>query len=122
MFTDEDLKTTDRVAVISYRFWGRRFHSDLSVVGRTISLNGRSFSIVGVMPDRVEFPEAADLWIPRSSDAQLASKIAAPVFVARLAPTASASGARSIRRERSVARVAGHSHHPSSTFPFAMTQ
>ena len=93
-FSDNDLKTTDRLAVISHRFWERRFHSDVSVVGRTVSLNGHSFSIVGVMPDRVEVPEAADLWIPRSSDPQLASKIAAPVFVARLARTASASSAR----------------------------
>jgi predicted permease len=93
-FSDKDLETTDRLAVISHGFWKRRFHSDVSVVGRTISLNGRSFSIVGVMPDRVEFPEAADLWIPWSSDRQLALKFAVAVFVARLAPTVSASGAR----------------------------
>jgi len=93
-FSDNDLKTTDRVAVISCRFWERRFQSDASVVGRTIFLNGRSFSIVGVMSDRVDFPEAVDLWIPRSSDPQLESKVAAPVFVARLAPTTSASSAR----------------------------
>lgn len=93
-FSDDDLKTSDRIAVISHRFWKRRFQSDSAVVGQTIILNGRSFSIVGVMPDRVEFPEATDVWIPGSSDPQLALQVAAPDFVARLAPSASASSAR----------------------------
>jgi hypothetical protein len=93
-FSDGDLKTTDRLAVISHRFWQRRFQFDSTVVGRTITLNGRSFSIVGVMPDRVEFPDATDVWVPLASDPQLASRVAAPVFVGRLAPSASASSAR----------------------------
>jgi predicted permease len=93
-FSNDDLKTTDRLAVISHRFWQRRFGFDSTVVGRTITLNGRSFSIVGVMPDRVEFPDATDVWLPVASDPQLASRVAAPAFIARLAPSASASSAR----------------------------
>jgi predicted permease len=93
-FNDDDLKRTDRLAVIGHRFWARRFRSDAAVIGRTLSLNGRSFSIIGVMPDRVEFPQATDIWIPRSSDPQLASQLAAPVFIARLTPSASVASAR----------------------------
>jgi putative ABC transport system permease protein len=93
-FTDADLKTTDRIAVISYRLWQRRFQSNPSVIGQSITLNGRQFSIGGVMPDRVEFPEASDIWIPQESDPQIASQVVVPAFVARLAPHVNPSSAR----------------------------
>jgi predicted permease len=93
-FTDTDLKITDRIAVISYRLWQRRFQSDPSVVGRSITLNGRHFSVGAVMPDRVEFPAASDVWIPQASDPQVASQVAVPAFIARLAPHVTPSSAR----------------------------
>jgi len=40
-----------RVAIISYPFWQQRFHSDRNVLGRTLRLNGKPFTIVGVLPD-----------------------------------------------------------------------
>jgi predicted permease len=56
------------VAVISYRYWKRRFAQDPSVVGRTIGLNSLPFTIVGVAPpeffgDTLE-GDPADLWLP----------------------------------------------------------
>lgn len=93
-FTDTDLKISDRIAVISYRLWQRRFQSNPSVVGQSITLNGRQFSVAGVMPDRVEFPEASDVWIPQASDPQVASQVAVPAFLARLAPDITPSSAR----------------------------
>jgi len=94
VFTEADLKVTDRIAVISYRLWRRRFQSDPSVVGRSITLNGRPFSVGAVMPDRVEFPAASDVWIPQASDPQVASQVAVPAFIARLAPHVTPSSAR----------------------------
>lgn len=38
------------VAVVSYGFWSRRLHSDSAVVGRILQLNGRLYSIAGVLP------------------------------------------------------------------------
>lgn len=93
-FTEADLKVTDRIAVISYRLWQRRFQSDPSVVGRSITLNGRQFSVGAVMPDRVEFPATSDVWIPQASDPQVASQVAVPAFIARLAPHVTPSSAR----------------------------
>ncbi len=54
----------DGVAVISYSFWQRRFSGRDSVVGRTISLDGRRVTILGVMPDEFDYPLATDVWIP----------------------------------------------------------
>ncbi|MGA2881346.1 MAG: ABC transporter permease [Bryobacteraceae bacterium] len=55
------------VAVISHRYWHRRFAGRADVIGRKIRLNGISFSIVGVAPENfrgVWLESPADVWIP----------------------------------------------------------
>jgi predicted permease len=65
------------VAVISTALWQRRFGSDPNLPGSTVTLNGRPFTIVGVMPEAFQFPYRAgsmmpgalpetrtDVWIP----------------------------------------------------------
>jgi putative ABC transport system permease protein len=54
------------VVVLSNRLWKRRFGADPSCIGRTLQLNGRSFTIIGVMPSAFEFPSGADLWVPKA--------------------------------------------------------
>lgn len=55
----------DAVAVISHALWISSFNGDKSVLGRMISLDDTSFTIVGVMPAGFAFPEATtDVWIP----------------------------------------------------------
>ncbi|HET6648047.1 MAG TPA: ABC transporter permease, partial [Pyrinomonadaceae bacterium] len=49
---DDERPGAQRVAVISEALWHRRLASDPAVVGKTITLNGRTFSIVGVTPKR----------------------------------------------------------------------
>lgn len=46
----------DDVIVISERLWKRHFNSDPALVGKTLLLNGRSYTVIGVMPARFEFP------------------------------------------------------------------
>jgi len=64
------------VAVISERVWRERFGADRSLPGKPISLEGRAFTVVGVMPERFQFPyrgtvvsaalpePRTDVWIP----------------------------------------------------------
>ncbi len=66
----------DDVVVISERLLRRRFNSDPSMVGKSILLNGRNYTVVGVMPRSFEFPiplfnvqggqfaERVDIWKP----------------------------------------------------------
>lgn len=46
----------DNVVVISERLWKRRFDSDPAIVGRQISLNSASYTVIGIMPAKFEFP------------------------------------------------------------------
>jgi putative ABC transport system permease protein len=54
----------DQVVVLGHGFWQRRFASDRRVVGRTVTLDGRVFTVVGVMPEDFDFPLATDVWAP----------------------------------------------------------
>ena len=46
----------DDVVIISARLWERRFNSDPQIIGTKLLLNGKSFTVVGVMPANFDFP------------------------------------------------------------------
>ena len=57
------------VAVLSYGLWQRRFGGDPAIVGRTFSLNGRAFTVIGVTPESFRGTNAiggGQLWLPFS--------------------------------------------------------
>src|SRR5215471_5185853 len=60
---DERGQPAELTAVISHATWRERFGGDPAVVGKTVSLDGRAATIVGVLPETATFP-AADLWVP----------------------------------------------------------
>ncbi len=61
---EEDQPGRDRVAVLSHGYWQRRFAGDPSLIGKTLQLNGRSCTVVGIMPPRYAYPLAVELWLP----------------------------------------------------------
>jgi predicted permease len=71
-FTQQEDENSVPVTVISYALWRERFHSDPGVLGRTIDLDRRPYTIIGVMPRDFEFPLDAgrlnhrNLWVPMS--------------------------------------------------------
>ena len=74
-FTTEDDKTTAApAAVISHRYWRRRFGADPAVVGKVIYINGAAFTIIGVTPPRffgtLDVGSAPDITIPMGTLAQ----------------------------------------------------
>ena len=63
-FRDDD---PPNVAVVSAGFGKRHFGRDPSVIGRKITLDGESFTVIGVMPEQFQFPCGAvpsEVWIP----------------------------------------------------------
>jgi predicted permease len=60
----EDRAGQNRVALLSYGFWRERFGGRRAAVGGTLTLDGASYTIVGVLPAWYRMPGAADLWIP----------------------------------------------------------
>ncbi len=63
--TDEQQQGHAQVAILSHRLWQSRFQSSQQIVGKSVLLNGQSYTIVGVMPQTFRFPSnAVDVWIP----------------------------------------------------------
>jgi predicted permease len=61
----EDLSGADPVVILDHGFWQRRFGGDADVLGRAITLNGVSRTIIGVTPPTFTFGSAEfDLWVP----------------------------------------------------------
>ncbi|HEU6450442.1 MAG TPA: ABC transporter permease [Gemmatimonadaceae bacterium] len=54
----------NNVVVIGHDLWEHRFASDPGIIGRTIVLDGRSHTVVGVMPPGFAFPTPTSLWVP----------------------------------------------------------
>src|SRR5262245_5220511 len=65
LFTVEnETEGRDRVVVISYGLWQRRFGGAPDAIGRTITLNTVPHEIIGVMPPGMRWPQTAEAWKP----------------------------------------------------------
>jgi predicted permease len=53
---DEDQPGHPSVMILSYGLWARRFQSDRSVIGRSVTVNGHKCQVIGVMPPEFNFP------------------------------------------------------------------
>jgi putative ABC transport system permease protein len=72
--------------IVSYEFWRTYFNGDKKVIGRSINLNGRAYTVVGVMPFGFQFPissDAHDLWITISRLAEADSPKDTPIIAQR---------------------------------------
>ncbi|MEP7343281.1 MAG: ABC transporter permease [Acidobacteriota bacterium] len=62
---EEDKEGADRVAVVSYGLWQRRFGGDPALVGKEILLDGQKRTVLGVMPAGFQFmSKDTGLWVP----------------------------------------------------------
>jgi len=102
VFTAEE---QHRVVVLSDGFWQRHFAGDRKVINQNITLDNESYTVVGVMPPRFQFPhpsfswgEPADIWVPLTYTPEQVTKRSGPYFLnvlARLAPGVTLDQARS---------------------------
>jgi putative ABC transport system permease protein len=71
LVASDDAPGAAPVAVLTERLWRQRFGGDASALGRIATLDGRPFTVVGVMPDAFTTPPElprAELWTPLSQD------------------------------------------------------
>jgi putative ABC transport system permease protein len=63
---DEDKPGAPPVVVLSHSLWQSRFAADAAAIGQSITLDGRAYSVIGVMPADFTFPlhSSVDLWLP----------------------------------------------------------
>ncbi|HJZ88888.1 MAG TPA: ABC transporter permease, partial [Polyangia bacterium] len=86
----------DHVVVLSHDFWQRRFGSDPGLLGRTITLDQESYTVIGVMPPAFHHPGKVELWVPLVIPPKIAHSREATMLrlLARLAPGVSIEQAR----------------------------
>lgn len=99
----EDAPNGEPLVILSERVWQRSFGSDPQMVGKAITLNGRSRTVVGVMPHSFTFPPADEHSLPGDVDLWVLHTLAPPTRrgpyylrgIARLKPDASLQQAHS---------------------------
>lgn len=63
--SDDELLSKEPVVMLSHNIWNQRFGKDKNIIGRSLTLNSQSYTIVGVMPAGFELPfNVAQLYIP----------------------------------------------------------
>jgi putative ABC transport system permease protein len=91
-----------QVALLGHGLWHRRFGADPKILGKTITIDGGRYAVVGVMPIGFHFPgrESSDLWLPLTIDATSEDFTAGYLtLIGRLAPGMAPSQATAEVRE-----------------------
>jgi len=83
---DDETPGAPAVVILGHRFWTRRFGADPGIIGRTMTLDGETRTIVGVMPDGFRFPTETRLWVPIRRDRGLPRGCQYLRFTGRLNP------------------------------------
>src|SRR5207247_6028676 len=60
----EDQPGGPAVALIGYGFWQKHFAGNTRVIGEKLNLEGRSYTVIGVMAPGFDLPAAAEIWVP----------------------------------------------------------
>src|SRR5262245_29776730 len=109
----DDQANGPKVVILSDRIWRERFNADPNFIGQGITLTEGSYTVVGVMPAKFEFPKGADLWLPIRTvmDPQSAERYAMSFMTAvgRLKPGVTLAQAEA-EMNTIIARIA--SQHP----------
>jgi predicted permease len=97
---EDDRPSGEPVVILSDGFWKRRFGGAPDVIGQTLRLNGKTYSIIGVLPDTFNFPDLywmgkPDVWMPMaagSSDFEIRIRLMS--LIGRLKPSSTTASAQ----------------------------
>ena len=73
-FIESDGAQGSRVVLLIHHFWRQTFGSDPGIVGQSIRLDGNGYTVAGILPAGLVFPDAASFSMPRQSDIWIAEK------------------------------------------------
>jgi putative ABC transport system permease protein len=106
----EDTPASHHVVVLGNGLWKRRFGGDPAIVGRSLTLDGESYTVVGVAPPGLEVPARAELWLPLAVDPAKADRMNHDLLViGRLAP--------GVSQQRAQAEMTGITERLARQFP-----
>jgi putative ABC transport system permease protein len=71
---DEDQPGHERVVLVSENFWKRRLKSNEQIVGTTMTLDDKPYTVIGVLPRAFRFPNEYDVWVPLALDRERETK------------------------------------------------
>ena len=94
----EDKPGGPKVTVLTYGLWQRKFGGDPNAVGKQLTINGESYTVIGVLPQTFQFAlRPADLWLPyQPTPNQLSRRFMHGTnLIGRLKPGVSANQAQS---------------------------
>lgn len=90
---EEEQPGKSGVAVLSDGIWRGRFGADPNILGKTITLDGASYSVIGIMPAQFSYPHDAAVWLPLDVGGDPHNTYIRAV-IGRLRPSASQEQAR----------------------------
>jgi putative ABC transport system permease protein len=70
---EDEQPSRSNVALISHRLWQRVYGSDEGLVGESLTLDGQSYVVAGVLPRGFQFPREFDIWVPLTINPALAT-------------------------------------------------
>jgi putative ABC transport system permease protein len=64
VFSEQENEENRNQVLVSYGFWQQRLGGDSNVLGKPLTLNGLTYTVIGVMPQDFDFPMYAEMWAP----------------------------------------------------------
>lgn len=109
----DDQAGVEKVALLGFGLWQRRFGGDSTIVGRAVRMNGNAFTVIGILPEDFMFPAGAQLLVPLAFTAdEAAERQARRVMVlARLAD--------GVTLERATTEISAFASRLASSYPEA---
>ena len=83
---EEDTPNGPSAAILGHDLWQSQFGGDPNVLGRAITLNARSYTVVGILPASFQFPDRFQLWTPLALPETIARGGRLLKAIARLKP------------------------------------